>query len=90
MKVLSKVGGFVQKNKYSLIATVVLSAQVGLSAVAHAETLDIAGPLTAAMNTTVTNTIACFSAIIPIGLTIFGAKFAWIKGVAFFSSIAAK
>jgi len=54
------------------------------------ETIDIVGPLTTAMNTTITNTLACFSAVIPIGLTIFGAKFAWIKSVQFFSSIAAK
>lgn len=52
--------------------------------------VNIATALTDALNTTVTNTIAAFSAIIPIGLTIFGAKFAWIKGVQFFSRIASK
>ena len=52
--------------------------------------IDITGPMTTALTTTVTNTLACFSAIIPIGLTIFAAKFAWIKGVQFFSRIASK
>lgn len=85
----SKVKSLLEKSKYSLIATGVLSAQV-ITKTVFAEGVDIAGPLTTAMNSTVTNTIACFSAIIPIGLTIFGAKFAWIKGVQFFSSIAAK
>jgi len=86
---LSKLKGFLKENKYALIATGVLSSQVICTTVFATEpTIDIAGPLTTAMNTTVTNTIACFSAIIPIGLTIFGAKFAWIKGVSFFSRIA--
>jgi len=89
MNHLSKVTNFVKKNKVQLLAVGVLSAQV-VSKTCYALTVDIATPLTAAMTDTVTNTIACFSAIIPIGLTIFGAKFAWIKGVQFFSSIAAK
>ncbi|MNM42866.1 hypothetical protein D3C81_537140 [compost metagenome] len=54
------------------------------------ETIDITGPLTTAINSTVTNTVACFSAVIPIALTIFGLKFAWIKSVQFFSTLAAK
>jgi hypothetical protein len=51
-------------------------------------TVDISGAMTSGINTTVTNTIAIFSAIIPYGLTIFGAKYAWIKGVGFFSKLA--
>lgn len=79
-------------NKFVMAATTT-AITLGTTVVAHATepaTIDISGPLTTAMNTTVTNTIACFSAIIPIGLTIFGAKFAWVKGIQFFSRIASK
>lgn len=53
-------------------------------------TIDLQTPLQTALNDTVTNTIACFSIIIPIGLTIFGAKFAWIKSIDFFAGLARK
>jgi hypothetical protein len=52
--------------------------------------VDYSTALSSGLTDVVTNTIACFSAIIPIGLTIFGAKFAWVKGVQFFSRLAAK
>jgi len=86
----SKVKTFVSKNKVSIITTGVVVASQLLTITTHAATLDIVTPLTAAMNDTVTNTIACFSAIIPIALTIFGCKFAYVKSVSFFSSIATK
>lgn len=79
-------------NKFVIGATTA-AITLGTTVVTHAAdpvAIDISGPLTTAMNTTVTNTIACFSAIIPIGLTIFGAKFAWTKGIQFFSRIASK
>lgn len=53
-------------------------------------TLDISGPLTTALNSTVTNTIAMFSAVIPFGLLIFTAKFCYVKGVDFFANLAKK
>lgn len=53
-------------------------------------TVDYTTALTTGLGDIVTNTIACFSAVIPIALTIFGCKFAWIKSIQFFSKLATK
>jgi hypothetical protein len=88
MKILNKL----KKSKITKVAVLSLAMSLVFCSMAFADTvtptIDIAGPLTTGLNTTVTNTLACFSAIIPIGLTIFCAKFAWVKGIAFFAKIA--
>lgn len=83
---------FKEKFSKKLVPFLTVLTILVLPVIAKAEEtpVDITGPLQTALNTTITNTIACFSAIIPIGLTIFGAKFAWTKGVQFFSRIASK
>ncbi|WP_297430842.1 hypothetical protein, partial [Clostridium sp.] len=53
-------------------------------------TIDFITPITTAAQSTVTNTIGCFSAIIPIAITVFTAKFVWIKSVQFFSKLASR
>lgn len=47
----------------------------------------IASTITASFQTIVTDTISTIAAIAPIGITIFGAMFAWKKGKKFFNTV---
>jgi hypothetical protein len=44
--------------------------------------------MTAAFQSIVTDTMAAIAAVAPIGITIFGAYFVWVKSKSFFKSIA--
>lgn len=73
----------------ALTLTAVASTSVFAAETGYTPPAFDASVLTNAIGTTVTNTITMFSALVPIGLAIFGAKFAWVKGVQFFSKLAA-
>lgn len=49
---------------------------------------DVASSITTSLNSVVTNTLGAITAVAPIGITIFGAMFAWKKGVQFFKGVA--
>lgn len=91
MNVLKNFTEKVRSNKI-VVTALTTGAILALPIVANASgtTVDFVTPITTAAQSTVTNTISCFSAIIPIGLTIFTAKFVWIKAVQFFSKLASK
>lgn len=92
MQILENVKDSVMKNKLvvSLVTTGTILATPLISHASEATTVDFITPITTAAQSTVTNTVSCFAAIIPIGLTIFTAKFVWMKSVQFFSKLAAK
>lgn len=81
------------KTKLSTKVTALTIAAMSVPVLAFADitptpAIDFVGPITSSVGGCVTNTIALFSAILPIGITIFTAKFAWVKSIAFFSKIA--
>lgn len=78
------------KNKKAVVATVASTLVVSVPQIAWAEEVsspNVASAMTSAMQGIVTNTLSAISAIAPIGITIFGAMFAWKKGVQFFKGV---
>ena len=70
------------------VATVCCTALTTFAQSAHAaETIDIVGPMTTSFQTVTANCLAAIGALAPIGLTIFGAMFAWKKGTQFFKHL---
>lgn len=82
---MKKIKKFLQENRKATITSLgVMSAF--LPVVAHADTT-MASTITASFQTIVTDTISTIAAIAPIGITIFGAMFAWKKGKNFFNTV---
>lgn len=83
---MKKIKTFIQENKVAVITSVSAIA-MSIPTIAHAETPDISATMTTAMQSIVTQTLASIAAIAPIGITIFGAMFAWKKGIQFFKGV---
>lgn len=92
----SKIKKLSKKVKFVLVSAALMAASC-LTALADTVTatpapitVDYSTPLSTAFNSCVTNTINCFSLVIPIALTVFACKFVWIKSVSFFSRMSSK
>lgn len=91
-----KVTSLVQSVTNNKVKIAVMSvgaiASTSISAFADTTmpTVDLSGPFTSAIGNTVTQTVGLFGAVVPYALLIFGAKFAWVKSVAFFASMSTK
>lgn len=83
---MKKIKTFIQENKVALITSVSAMA-MSIPTIAHAEAPNVAESMTTAMQSIVTQTLASIAAIAPIGITIFGAMFAWKKGIQFFKGV---
>lgn len=83
---MKKIKTFIQENKVALITSVSAMA-MSIPTIAHAETPNVAESMTTAMQSIVTQTLSSIAAIAPIGITIFGAMFAWKKGIQFFKGV---
>lgn len=81
----TKIKNFLQNNRKVVIASVAITSSI-LPTVAHAAD-SVSTTISTSMQTIVTDTIASIAAIAPIGITIFGAMFAWKKGIAFFKQV---
>lgn len=80
----AKIKNLLNNNRKAVISTVGLCSAL-LPTVAHAES--VSTTITTSMQTIVTDTITSIAAIAPIGITIFGAMFAWKKGLQFFKQV---
>lgn len=83
---MKKIKTLIQENKFAVMASVSAIA-MSIPTIAHAEVPDVTTSMTTAMQSIVTQTLNSISAIAPIGITIFGAMFAWKKGVQFFKGV---
>lgn len=84
-----KIKNFLENNRKAVIATVGVCSTM-LPTIAHAADSTIASTITSSFQQIVTDTLASIAAIAPIGITIFGAMFAWKKGKQFFSTVTSK
>lgn len=80
-----KLKQFLNENKVAVLSTVTACSAM-LPSVAHADD-SISTVITASFQQIVTDTITSIAAIAPIGITIFGAMFAWKKGKQFFNTV---
>lgn len=84
---MKKFTNFIQSS-YGKVATGLTIASVSLPVFASDQSSSIATSISTSMQQIVTDTIAAISAIAPLAVTIFGATFAWRKGVQFFKGVA--
>jgi len=77
---------FVSKGqaKITLGATALITS---FPVMAHAAGTSVADMMKTSFEQVVTDTLAGITAIAPIGITIFGAMFAWKKGKQFFNKV---
>lgn len=80
----AKIKNLLNNNRKAVISTIGVCSAL-LPTVAHAE--GVSATITTSMQTIVTDTITSIAAIAPIGITIFGAMFAWKKGLQFFKQV---
>lgn len=83
---MKKFTNFIQSS-YGKVATGLTIASVSLPVFASDQTSSIATSISNSMQQIVTDTIATIGAVAPIGITIFGAMFAWKKGIQFFKGV---
>lgn len=83
---MKKFTNFIQSS-YGKVATGLTIASVSLPVFASEPTSSIATSISNSMQQIVTDTIATIGAVAPIGITIFGAMFAWKKGIQFFRGV---
>ena len=83
---MKKFTNFIQSS-YGKVATGLTIASVSLPVFASESTSSIATSISNSMQQIVTDTIATIGAVAPIGITIFGAMFAWKKGIQFFRGV---
>ena len=81
-----KIKNFIKDNKIALLSSSTAMA-ISFPQVAFADTVSVSSMISTSMQTIVTDTISSIAAIAPIGITIFGAMFAWKKGIQFFKSV---
>lgn len=81
----AKIKNLLNNNRKAVISTVGVCSAL-LPTIAHAEST-VGATITTSMQTIVTDTITSIAAIAPIGITIFGAMFAWKKGLQFFKQV---
>lgn len=85
---MKKFTNFIQSS-YGKVATGLTIASVSLPVFAsEVSSSSIATSISTSMQQIVTDTMAAISAIAPLAVTIFGATFAWRKGVQFFKGVA--
>lgn len=84
---MKKFTNFIQSS-YGKVATGLTIASVSLPVFASDPSSSIATSISTSMQQIVTDTMAAISAIAPFAVTIFGATFAWRKGVQFFKGVA--
>ncbi len=80
----------ISNSRFKVVSATTTLCMLAYTIPAHADTLDLATPMTTALNSTVTSTIGIFALILPIGLSIFAAKFAYIKAIDFFAKLTNK
>lgn len=83
---MKRIKTFIEENKVAVITSVSAMA-MSIPTIAHAEVPNVSESMTTAMQSIVTQTLASIAAIAPIGITIFGAMFAWKKGIQFFKGV---
>lgn len=84
---MKKFTNFIQSS-YGKVATGLTIASVSLPVFAsEVPSSSIATSISNSMQQIVTDTIATIGAVAPIGITIFGAMFAWKKGIQFFRGV---
>lgn len=83
---MKKIKNFITEHKVALLTSATGMA-LNIPQVAFAEGTSVSTMISGSMQTIVTDTIASIAAIAPIGITIFGAMFAWKKGIQFFKSV---
>lgn len=84
-----KIKSFVTEHKVALMssATAMMVAIPQTAFATEVTPPDVASSMATAMQQIVTTTLSAITAIAPIGITIFGAMFAWKKGVQFFKGV---
>lgn len=82
---MNKIKRFMNENKVPVISSISVMA-MSIPNIVHAAD-DVGASMTGAMQTIVTQTLSSIAAIAPIGITIFGAMFAWKKGIEFFKNV---
>lgn len=82
----TKIKKILNDNKVAVLSSVTACSAM-IPSIVHAESVSVADTITSSFQTIVTDTISSIAAIAPIGITIFGAMFAWKKGKQFFNTV---
>lgn len=82
---MNKIKNFLNKNRNYVIGGIATTSLI-VPQLAFAEG-GVSTTVSSSLQTITTDVLATVAAVAPIGLTIFGAMFAWRKGVQFFKSV---